>query len=629
MPPPTQAVLGNGLQSDRSYSPQTGRLNAGKLTNAQTHAQQLLESYFYDALGNVTTRNQTWNDNNQPGFSENFAYDGLNRLSESTVLGQAKQVFTYDGIGNLTSKTGVGSYTYPAPGPGAVQPHAVSSIAGSGTNTSFSYDANGNLASGAGRSLTWTSFDMPQSIAKGSEQSLFVYGPEHQRTKQIKSGSVNSTIYYAGTMEVETTGANATTVKTYWPNGLGVEIDKPGATTSDLEWTHTDRLGSVIAISGPSGTLSEQLEYDAWGKRRTLPGDATPDTLVGQVDNKGYTGHEMLDQLGLVHMNGRVYDPLVARFMSADPLIQDPMHSQSYNRYTYVWNNPTNLTDPTGFSPEDNGMNYGNTGSNIACKTEAACIKQGLSTGVLRPTGTEDSGTKKDVNGINQESAKLAKTPGTQNKSTDSANSEKGFLSRVSDFFSGANRETNCGALGCIHQGTLEATPVRSHTGNSIKDVINDVNSEAAVTVVNAGMRVASWWKNLTILGLGGASEVGPAAASSGIWGGIRATQPVYEGTVIPRSFEMLAGGNQVWVHPNATEHMAEYAIGMLNRGVSPEAVALRSQAQLSSLQNAVGQAMAHGMPTRNAIINVGGWELQFSRNALDKLPVLKHALQH
>jgi RHS repeat-associated protein len=57
----------------------------------------------------------------------------------------------------------------------------------------------------------------------------------------------------------------------------------------------------------------------------------------------------MLDKLDLVHMNGRIYDPLTARFLSADPLIQDAQHSQSYNRYTYVWNNPTNLTDPTGF----------------------------------------------------------------------------------------------------------------------------------------------------------------------------------------------------------------------------------------------------------------------------------------
>lgn len=64
----------------------------------------------------------------------------------------------------------------------------------------------------------------------------------------------------------------------------------------------------------------------------------------------------MLDQLELVHMNGRIYDPLTARFMSADPLIQDPMNGQSYNRYSYVLNNPTNLTDPTGFSPLDEAM---------------------------------------------------------------------------------------------------------------------------------------------------------------------------------------------------------------------------------------------------------------------------------
>ena len=48
-------------------------------------------------------------------------------------------------------------------------------------------------------------------------------------------------------------------------------------------------------------------------------------------------------------MNGRVYDPLLGKFLSGDPLIQDPTNGQSYNRYSYVLNNPTNLTDPTGF----------------------------------------------------------------------------------------------------------------------------------------------------------------------------------------------------------------------------------------------------------------------------------------
>ncbi len=82
----------------------------------------------------------------------------------------------------------------------------------------------------------------------------------------------------------------------------------------------TDRLGSVIAITNVAGALREQMAYGSWGKRRRLNGapvngTPTPDNLDGVTDNKGYTGHEMLDQLDLVHMNGRIYDPLVAKMM--------------------------------------------------------------------------------------------------------------------------------------------------------------------------------------------------------------------------------------------------------------------------------------------------------------------------
>ena len=63
----------------------------------------------------------------------------------------------------------------------------------------------------------------------------------------------------------------------------------------------------------------------------------------------GFTGHEMLDDFGLIHMSGRVYDPQIGRFLSADPLVQAPDNSQSYNRYSYVWNNPLSMVDPSGY----------------------------------------------------------------------------------------------------------------------------------------------------------------------------------------------------------------------------------------------------------------------------------------
>jgi RHS repeat-associated protein len=337
----TQSMLGNGLTQSRVYNPNTGRLESAMLKTA-ADAVRLQEGYRYDELGNVEWRQQLWD---TVGFEEDFSYDELNRLWTSTVGGQAAKTFTYDAAGNIKTKTGTGTYTYPPQGASAVRPHAVQSV--SGLSGTFSYDLNGNLLGGAGRTATWTSFDMPITITKGTSSSTFVYGPEHQRAKQTRlDGTV---IIYAGAQEVETK-AGVTTIKTYWPGGVGLEIDKTGQSATQLMWTHADRLGSPVAITDAAGNLAEKLAYDAWGKRRTTTGVSTPDSLDGVVDNKGFTHHEMLDQLDLVHMNGRVYDPFTGRFLSGDPLIQDPVNGQNYNRYSYVLNNPTNLTDPTGFA---------------------------------------------------------------------------------------------------------------------------------------------------------------------------------------------------------------------------------------------------------------------------------------
>jgi RHS repeat-associated protein len=50
---------------------------------------------------------------------------------------------------------------------------------------------------------------------------------------------------------------------------------------------------------------------------------------------RGFSAHEHLDAHGLIHMNGRAYDPALGRFLSVDPLIQNPLSSQSLNAYSY------------------------------------------------------------------------------------------------------------------------------------------------------------------------------------------------------------------------------------------------------------------------------------------------------
>ncbi|MFN9185421.1 MAG: RHS repeat domain-containing protein, partial [Betaproteobacteria bacterium] len=91
------------------------------------------------------------------------------------------------------------------------------------------------------------------------------------------------------------------------------------------------------------------LAFDAWGKRMQPNGTADPDGQLNPAStDRGFTGHEHLDELGFVHMNGRIDDPLLGRFLSPDPHIQDEGLLQNYNRYSYVLNNPLRYTDPSG-----------------------------------------------------------------------------------------------------------------------------------------------------------------------------------------------------------------------------------------------------------------------------------------
>jgi hypothetical protein len=63
-------------------------------------------------------------------------------------------------------------------------------------------------------------------------------------------------------------------------------------------------------------------------------------------------------------MNGRIYDPYIGRFMSADPYIQAPYELQSHNRYSYVVNNPLLYTDPSGYAFSWGGAWHTLTGTN-------------------------------------------------------------------------------------------------------------------------------------------------------------------------------------------------------------------------------------------------------------------------
>jgi RHS repeat-associated protein len=135
---------------------------------------------------------------------------------------------------------------------------------------------------------------------------------------------------------------------------------------------HKDHLGSVIAISDTRAAVVERFSYDAWGNRRQLSGETDACFAErGEITQRGFTAHEHLDSVRLIHMNGRVYDPVLGKFLSADPNIFYPEDTQDYNRYAYVRNDPLSLIDPSGFlslqyGTHNSGLDAaGNTYSNI------------------------------------------------------------------------------------------------------------------------------------------------------------------------------------------------------------------------------------------------------------------------
>ena len=358
----TGATLGNGVVLDRTYQAASGYLHTMKATNGMSQELQKLTLTF-DELGNLTQRRDQGRSkvtSLAKNVMEAFTYDNLNRLKTTRIAGKASANVdtTYDARGNIKTKSGVGTYVY-----GNTSNRLVSVTPSGGTAMIYAYDSNGNLTSGDGRTLSYTSFDKPHTITKGTDQTVqFAYDGERARYKRsVTTGTgtnaVTTTTYYVGNVEIQ----NVTGGKQYTRYVEGHAIVKltrndTSRTAISTDYLITDHLGSIDAIADSSGALLYDLSFDAWGRRRAADSTFaiinTPATALTTLTPRGFTGHEMLDTVGLIHMNGRVYDPRLGRFTSSDPIVQFPHYSQSFNHYSYVLNNPLGYTDPSGYSTE-------------------------------------------------------------------------------------------------------------------------------------------------------------------------------------------------------------------------------------------------------------------------------------
>ena len=320
------------VTTNHNYHPVRGTLTGLSSVSGGTTIQNW--SYDYDPIGNMKFRTDA-----VVGYTENFQYDNLNRLTHVRDAGGVLQKqYDYDEIGNIKSKSDVGAYAYDP-----FHPHAVQTAGGN----SYSYDANGNMKGGAGRTLSWTSFNKPLGITTANGYSGYAYDAGHNRVQ--KTTQTMETTYIGKIYEQQRdilTGITKQVANIYAGSKLVASISDVSGIVS-TRYMHGDHLGSISVITDETGAVVERLRFDVFG----LPVDPATDAakaMGASNTTRGFTGHEMDASTGLINMNARLYDPILGRFISADAVVPGAGNMQAFNRYSYVVNNPLMYTDPTG-----------------------------------------------------------------------------------------------------------------------------------------------------------------------------------------------------------------------------------------------------------------------------------------
>jgi len=265
-----------------------------------------------------------------------------------------------------------------------------------------------------------------------------------------------------------------------------------------LSWLLGDHLGSTSITANSGGTLYSELRYKAWGESRYTNG-STPTSYH-------FTGQREESTIGLYYYGARWYDAYLGRWTQPDSIIPQPGDPQSLNRYTYAKNNPVSYTDPSGHTPW------------FIAAAVGTALDVGFDWVIARATGSQfDLGRSLSVNAsVNLATAGLG-----------------GKLTKLGKLAGLAKAAVSVGA---------------------------DVVASTAYDVAVEGQPVGE-----SLVSNAGASIVGQIAGTAAG----KATRHTWQAfnfgsnrgkTLVPTSFDLEMGGDVYHVHPNATEHMEEYA---------------------------------------------------------------------
>jgi RHS repeat-associated protein len=297
-------------------------------------------TYAYDSLGNLVSQYRVAGSQSN---TETYLYDQLQRLTNASRTGGSVS-YGYSASGNLTSKSDFGSYGYAGANShnGNCGPHATYAAGG----FTYACDANGNVYGGSTLSIAYDADNHPRTATRNGATDTWAYDANGQRDYE----STTRGIRYFGPGGYEQVGTQGI-------HELGPIVVTRTNGANTVTTTLRDRLGSTIdTIDAGVANSANTRTYDAFGAvREGNMANRAGGTLNLNDTIHGFTKHEHADDVQLIHMGGRIYDYQLGRFLSVDPIIGNPLSSQSLNPYSYVGNNPLSGTDPTGYYAHCNG----------------------------------------------------------------------------------------------------------------------------------------------------------------------------------------------------------------------------------------------------------------------------------
>ena len=416
-------TLGNNVTTTYTYDPLNRRLENLNTKGDDGKVFQNI-TYKFDYVGNIIERSNngfTINDTEVKKSTQTYKYDSFHRLTDSEGsynherwipifdkrVNSYTNSFSYDSIGNILNKKQKNTGLFPDTGEtvtiekttydnayqyDSFRPHAVTEA---GPKT-FEYDANGNMtrmrdsSNGLNRQLAW---DDENRLTK-TDDSFAEIGESSENNPENESGNLTTYSYDSGGNRVKKNGKHGEVI--YVNNNYTIrngsvvgkhvfagdtrvasklvvtespeegtetgEIESgeitPGGSDEGIYYYHGDHLGSSSVVTNKEGKFHEHVEYFPFGE--TWVHEKASDNAVSM--RYKFTGKEMDPETGLYYYGARYYDPVVSKWISVDPILNDYLPSTGNNKmpaggifrssnlgmYSYVGNRPVNYKDPTG-----------------------------------------------------------------------------------------------------------------------------------------------------------------------------------------------------------------------------------------------------------------------------------------